>query len=141
VDLLPQGDSFTVQYIIDQILKPLSQAHSTKSADIARRSLRLHFGNSRCHTAKIVSEEMACLKCKRVPHPFYSRDMAIADFYFFGVLRQKLQGIEINDDEELKSETLTIFQGIPSDELKKSFDHWVERCQWVAPNTRNHCPS
>jgi hypothetical protein len=45
--------------------------------------------------------------------------MAIAGFYFFGVLRQKLQGIDINEDEELKSETLTIFQDIPSDELKK----------------------
>jgi hypothetical protein len=32
----------------------------------------------------------------------------------------------------LKSEILTIFQGIPSDELEKSFDHWIERCHWVS---------
>jgi hypothetical protein len=54
VDLLPQGDRFTAQYFIDQILKPLGQEHSTKSAHIARRSLRLHFDNSRCYPAKIV---------------------------------------------------------------------------------------
>jgi hypothetical protein len=43
LDLLPQLDSFTAQYFIDQILKPLSPEHSTKSANIGRRSLRLHF--------------------------------------------------------------------------------------------------
>jgi hypothetical protein len=53
-----------------------------------------------------------------MPHPPYSPDLTIANFYFFGVLEQKLQGIDVSDDEELKSEILTIFQGIPSDELK-----------------------
>jgi hypothetical protein len=57
---------------------------------------------------------------------------------FVGVLKQKPQGIEINKDEELKSEILTIFPGIPSDELKKSFDHRIERCQWAAANAGNY---
>jgi hypothetical protein len=30
-----------------------------------------------------------------------------------------MQGIDVSDDEELKSEILMIFQDIPSDELKK----------------------
>jgi hypothetical protein len=47
----------------------------------------------------------------------------------FGVLKQEPQGIDANHDEELKSEILTIFERIPSDELKTSFDHWIERCQ------------
>jgi hypothetical protein len=70
-----------------------------------------------------VSEEIIRLKCKRVSHPPYSLDMAIADFYLFCVLKQKLRGIDVSDDKELKREILTIFQGIPSDELKTSFDH------------------
>jgi hypothetical protein len=78
---------------------------------------------------------MTCLKCKLVPHPPCSTDVAIADFHLFGVLKQKLQGIEVSDDEELKSEILTIFQDIPSDQPKKSFDPWIERCHWVAANT------
>jgi hypothetical protein len=84
---------------------------------------------------------MTRLNCKRVPHPLYSSDLAIADFYLFSVLKQKLPGIDVSDDEELESETLTIFQGIPSDELKKLFDHWIERCQLVAANAGNYCPS
>jgi hypothetical protein len=39
-----------------------------------------------------------------------------------------MQGIDVRDHEELNTEILRIFQGIPSDEQKKSFDHWIERC-------------
>jgi hypothetical protein len=88
-----------------------------------------------------VPEEMTGLKCKSVSHPPYSPDLAIADFSLFSVLKQKLQGIDVSDDEELKIEILTIFQVIPSDELKSSFDHWIERCQWVAANAGNYYPS
>jgi hypothetical protein len=136
VDLLSQEDSFTAQYFIDQILKPFSQEHSTKSADLVRRILQSwqHFHNSRWPTAKIVSQEMTHLMCKRMPNPSYSPDLAIADFYLFGLLKQKLQGIDVSDTEELKSKILRIFQDIPSDELKQSFDHQIERCHWVAAN-------
>jgi hypothetical protein len=48
-----------------------------------------------------------------------------------------MQGIDVRDDEDLKSGILRIFEGIPSDELKKSFDHWIERCHWVAANAGN----
>jgi hypothetical protein len=141
VDLLPQVDSFTAQYFIDHILKRLSQEHSTKSADVARRSLRLLFDNSRCHTAKIASEEMARLKGKTGPYPLYSPDLAIADFHLFGVLKQNLQGIDVSDDEELKSEIQAIFLGLHLAELKKSFDHWIERDHWVTANAGNSYPS
>jgi hypothetical protein len=98
------GDSFTAQYFTDQISKPFSQEHFMKLADIALRSLGLHFDNYGYHTAKIVSEEMTCLKCKRLPHSPYSPDLAITDLYLFDAFKQKLQGIDVNDDKSLKIE-------------------------------------
>jgi hypothetical protein len=84
---------------------------------------------------------MTGLKCKRVPHPPYSPDTAIADFYLFYVLKQKRHGIDVSNDEELKSGILTIVQGISSKGLKKPFDHWIERCEWVAANAGNYSSS
>jgi hypothetical protein len=81
------------------------------------------------------------LQCKRTPHSLYLLDLALADFHLFSVLKQKLQGIDGRDDEELKSEMLTIFQGFPPYEPKKSFDYWTEKCQWVAANAENDSPS
>jgi hypothetical protein len=84
---------------------------------------------------------MTRLKCKRIPHPLDSPDLAIADFYLFGVLKRKLQDIDVSEDEDVKNEILTVFQRIPWDEQKKSFDHETERCQWVAANGGNYYPS
>jgi hypothetical protein len=88
-----------------------------------------------------VSEEISRLKDKTLPYPLSLPDLAIADFDLFGVLKQKLQGIDVGDGEELNSEILTIFQGIASHQLNKSFDHWIERCQWVAANAKKYHPS
>jgi hypothetical protein len=76
-----------------------------------------------------------------MPHPSYSQDLTIADFYSFDIIKQKLQDIDANDEEELKSEILRIFHIILSKELEKSFDRWIERCQWVAANAGNYYPS
>jgi hypothetical protein len=73
-----------------------------------------------------------------MPHSPDSPDVVITDYYLLGSLKQTLQDIDGSDDEELKSETLTMFQGIPSDDLKESFDHWIERCQWVPTNRGNY---
>jgi hypothetical protein len=58
-----------------------------------------------------------------VPHPTYSPDLAIADFYLFSVLNQKLQGIDVRDDEELKSEILT---------FSRAFDQTSGKCHSIA---------
>jgi hypothetical protein len=83
-----------------------------------------------------VSAEVTHLKSKTVLYPPYSPDLAITDFYLFDVLEQKLQGIDVSNDEELKNQILRIVQGIPSDELKKLFDRWIKKCQWVVANAR-----
>jgi hypothetical protein len=48
---------------------------------------------------------------------------------FVWYLETKRQGINVNNAEELQSEIPMIFQGIQSNEPKKSFDRWIERCQ------------
>jgi hypothetical protein len=93
VDALPEGVMFNAAHFIDHVIRPLYQRHLAASADIARCRLRLHFDNSRCHTAAIVTHEMQRLRCKRVPHPAYFRDLATCDFYLFGKLKQQMRGI------------------------------------------------
>jgi hypothetical protein len=59
----------------------------------------------------------------------------------FGVLKQTQQGIDVSDGDKLKTEILTIVPGIPSNEQNKAFDHYIERCQWVAANAGNYYSS
>jgi hypothetical protein len=55
-------------------------------------------------------------------------------------LEATLQSIDASDAEEMKSEFLG-FSRASIEGSKKSFDHWIERCQWAAPNAGNDHPS
>jgi hypothetical protein len=75
---------------------------------------------------------MARLRCRRVPHPPYSPDLAICDFYLFGHLKERLAGITVNGANDLEHEVTSILAGISRDEKVRAFDHWIKRCEWVA---------
>jgi hypothetical protein len=66
--------------------------------------------------------------------PTYSPDLAPSDFFLFGYLKQKLQGVHILDREKLKSEIIRIFGEIGPDVLISVFENWIKRLEWVLQN-------
>jgi hypothetical protein len=58
VDAVAKGVAFNAWYFIDHVIIPLHQRYLKASTDLARRKLRRHFDNSRCHTAAVVTQEM-----------------------------------------------------------------------------------
>jgi hypothetical protein len=74
-------------------------------------------------------------------HPLYSRDLAIADFYLFGRLKQQLSERTL-DSEEKVFETITeILRELPKDEMKNVLVHWKERTQWVLDDNGEFYPN
>jgi hypothetical protein len=68
----------------------------------------------------------------KVPHPAYSRDLAICDFYLFGRIKERLAGVSVGGAEDLRNKVMSILAGISYDEKSRAFNHWIERCEWVA---------
>ena len=132
VEVLPEKASFNAAYFIDCVVTPLAQLHASTAGDNARRKLRLHFDNSPCHTSRAVSDAMTRLRCRRVPHPAYSPDLAICDFYLFGRIKERLAGVSVGGAEDLRNEVMSILAEISYDEKSRAFNHWIERCEWVA---------
>jgi hypothetical protein len=132
VEILPEKASFNAAYFIDCVVTPLSQLHACAAKDNARRKLRLHFDNCPCHTSQVVSDAMTRLRCRRVPHPAYCPDLAICDFYLFGCIKERLAGVFVGDAEDLRNEVMSILAEMSDDEKSRAFNHWVERCVWVA---------
>jgi hypothetical protein len=75
---------------------------------------------------------MTRLRCRRVPHPAYSPDLAICDFSLFGRIKERLAGVFIGDAEDLRHEVMSILAKISDDEKCRAFNHWIERREWVA---------
>jgi hypothetical protein len=132
IDFLPEGTPFNGAYFVAQVVNPLHQLHSTATGNDARRKLCVHFDNSPCHTARVVSDEMACLGCRRIPHPPHAPDLAICDFYLFGRIKEQLAGVMAVDGDALRNEVISILAEISEEEKIRAFDHWIERCEWVA---------
>jgi hypothetical protein len=66
---------------------------------------------------------------KIAPHPPYSPDLAISDFYLFGYVKDQLQGHEFKEGAELVSVISEILNQISPDILGDAFDDWMGRLQ------------
>jgi hypothetical protein len=83
---------------------------------------------------------MVKLRCKRGTDSPYSPDVAIGDFYLFSCPKDKVAGFHADDDAELLRKVQEILTSIDRTEVKNSFGHWIERCQWVATDTDEYNP-
>jgi hypothetical protein len=68
---------------IPEILEPLSQWGSIEAASNERKLL-VHAGNAHPRTAQFSTEYFNENRMKSAPHPPYSPDRALSDFYLYG---------------------------------------------------------
>jgi hypothetical protein len=99
----------------------------------------MHFDNFACHMAGMVVDEMVRLRFRHLPHPLYSPDLVICDFYLFDRIKQRLMGVTVVNANNLLNEVMSILTGISEDEKNRAFDHWIERCEWIAAHDWDNC--
>jgi hypothetical protein len=73
-------------------------------------------------------------------HPPYYPDLAPSDFFLFGYLQAKLQGMEFLSHLKLLEAIHTMVIGIGSDTLNAVFEEWMERVEWVSKNNGDYYP-
>jgi hypothetical protein len=110
--------SFTGPYFVNNLIIPLARQHAQQRVDIACRRLHLNLDNSNGHNARDVQEEMVSQWCVRLLYPPYSPDLAIADLYMFGRLKQQLSGRTL-DSEQNVLETVTEILGVTETRSEK----------------------
>ena len=59
-----------------------------------------------------------------VPHPLYSLDLNLSDFFLFPQLKKVLKGKYIADVEGVKQKTAGALKGFKTDEFKNCFEQW-----------------
>jgi hypothetical protein len=67
------------------------------------------------------------------PHPAYSSDLALSDFYLFGHAKQLLPGCQFTDQDSLLQGVNDILTAIEKITLENVFHNWMETlCQCSA---------
>ena len=71
-----------------------------------------------------------------MPHPPYSPDLAPSDFWLFGYLKRQLDSY--SDSKSLQRAVIKALLSIPHDELRKTFNKWIERLELCIANQGNY---
>ena len=124
---LPEGQSFDGQYFIEEILQEITQDQYAQDAKRNKKLFYLHFDNAPSHRKTGVSEFCKKNKLFILPHPPYSPDLAPSDFFLFGYIKEKCEGVEFTSPDELIEFIENIFSQISSDVFERVFLNWEER--------------
>ena len=136
-NVLPPHQKFNSEYFINQILQPIYEKLSSK-AEYFRKTITLHFDNSKVHTSGKVQEYMNSHNMKRAVEPPYLPDIAPSEFFLFGYLKEILKGSKFETPEELKNAINVILISIPPDLLNSVFLKWEVKLQMVIDANGNY---
>ena len=129
---------YNSSYFIDNILIPLSEKKAHIWNGSSKKKIWLHLDNSIVHNSKTVMPKYDHLGFKRPPHPAYSPDVTLSDFYLFGYLEEKLKGKLFTDMDDLQEALNEILCSISHQQRKAVFEHWIARCKWVVEHNSDY---
>lgn len=121
ITMLPPNEKFNKQFFIQGVLEDFSQNVST-------RGKYFHCDNARPHLAKEKFDELGL---QRLEHPPYSPDLALSDFFLFGLLKKLLEGKSFDYENKLFEEVSNILYSIPKEYFSKALEEWMNRLQEV----------
>ena len=129
IHVLRKGETMNSNIFINNVLKPIEKYHCFIQAKNEKQRFYIHFDNCPSHKAKCVSEYLAQKKFSIAPHPAYSPGLSPSDFYLFGKLKEKLEGIQFDNEDDIEQAIIKEFEKISSEELKTVFNSWIQRIE------------
>jgi hypothetical protein len=65
-------------------------------------------------------------------HPWYSPELASRDFYLFPTVKEKLERIQLADEDQFFECLHGVLRGLDQPELNTVFQAWVSRVQEIS---------
>jgi histone-lysine N-methyltransferase SETMAR len=118
VVMLPAQQSFNKDFFTGTVVLRLAEDREPTRPKLKAHGTFLHLDNAPPHHT---SEKYDEYGIKRLPHPPYSPDLAPSDFWFFGYLKQSLEGRFFDDDLALEFAVSEILMSIGPDVFVRVF--------------------
>jgi predicted acetyltransferase len=126
---VPNRNTINTNYILVVLAKFLVHLR-TKRPDMMKGNRFFNWDNTPIHTAAVVKNWLAAKEIQLLlhPHPPYSPDLALADFFLFRKVKEQLAGLHLTQ-ENLKSAWEEVIRTICEDEFATAFRLWYERSE------------
>ena len=97
MEFLKQGHTVNSEKYISTLRTLKARLRRVRSG----RDSILQHDNARSHTSRQTQDALAQLKLPALPHPAYSPDLALSDYFLFLQLKKHLKGNHYDSDEEV----------------------------------------
>jgi transposase len=94
--------------------------------EYSERRLVLHADNAKPHTLRNYRTFCAENGLRLATHPPYSLDLSPSDFFLFGHVKNRLQGIVSQSQDELLAGIREVLDEITVETLERAFEYWME---------------
>jgi hypothetical protein len=130
VTALSPDESFNGSWSIDQNLVFWFEV-SFDRAGVQSKKLIVQVDKAPVHNSRMTRNFFKHNPLKRLPHPPYSLDIYLSDFYLFWKITEALIGQEIPDEISLLDAMTEILNEISIGELQHIFHSWIKRVENV----------
>jgi hypothetical protein len=100
---LPKGTKFNQGYFVHAIFPGLYNEKRRISRKDAVPAFSAHRDDSISHDGNKISEKLTKGSVERAPHPLYSPDISLCDFWLFGMLNHKMKDRESQGQQAILS--------------------------------------
>ena len=118
------------QWLLLCIIGSINRRNYNKMASFVKEKMHFLQDNAPAHKSIKIMGKVNELPFKLLPHPPYSPDLALSDFYLFPNLKRWLQGQRFLSNEEVKWETNGLFGGLDKSYYKRDIkmlkDRWTK---------------
>jgi len=128
-EFVPPGQTFNYAFykdVLEQLRKRVQQVRTDIADDWV-----LHHDNMPAHIALSLREFLVNKNIPVLPHPPYSPDLALCDFYLFPRLKSKLKGNHFGTMENIQKTVTDELHSLTENDFWYCYDQWKKR--W------NHC--
>jgi hypothetical protein len=121
-----------IAYFVINILILLEQTIFPRGRAPHEKRLVIHLDNYSVHASRVSTDWLEEHSIISMPHPPYSLDLAFSDFYLFPIVKEKVERIQLADEEQFLECLQEILMGIDLEEMNMVFQAWVGRVQEVS---------
>jgi hypothetical protein len=125
-------------YFVTNMLIPLEQMIFPRGRAPHAKQLVIHLDNCSVYTSRISTDWLDEHSIPRMPYSSYSLDLVFSDFYLFPTVKEKLERIQLADEDQFFECLQEVLRDIDLEKLNTIFQAWVCRIQEVSEGNRDY---
>jgi hypothetical protein len=134
LDALPKGRKYNQLYFVQNIFPESKEENRICRRRNSELTFWVPMDNSMCHNGSKVESKFGKHGLLRIPHPSYSPDISLCDFWLFGLLKGILMDHEFTSSDEIEEAITTTWNDLTLDDMQSVYRNWLRGRAWIIEN-------